>query len=345
MMQLDINRVGAVTPLGLSAPTTCAAFRAGIKVLKDVYFPVFPQRAVVGATVPVSRQLKATREDWIVNLACRALAEAMDGVAKPQEVALLLAVPVPQAGDCAAEDLADRIQRRLRLDFRVVETFVEGAADAIIALHRARTLLTSGEVRFCCVGGVDSMVNGKAIEALRKRRALKSEERPMGVMPAEGAGFFLVSACGTVRDPMAVVLGVAHSRIDNAPQARARSMQAAFEGSIHDARIDESEVSFTVTDHNGERRRALDFMVSEMRTFRTRRESMPHWTLHGAMGDSGAAAGALAVVLAATSYHRGYAPGPVGLCAASKEGQRYAACIVRDASPRWPLRNTAVSRD
>lgn len=333
MTPLDILRVGAVTPVGLSAPSTCAAFRAGMKALKSVYYPTFPAEPIVGGKVPGSIRLRRTYTEWLVSLATRALAESVHAFEYPDRTALLLNLPEAErrhpelSGDYAGAILA-AVQQRLGIQFHIAEATCGGHSGVLAALLRGRQLLDAGAVSFCCIGGVDSLVNAHDINRLQAASRLKDEHHPMGVMPSEGAAFFLVASAGGYCRALARIVGVgvatANGGVSSAPARR-----DAFERALRDAAVHESKVAFVVTDFTGERARAIDYMIAEMRTFRTIRQSMPQWTFVESVGDTRAAAGALTVVLAASAHANGYAPGLVGICAASSDTGSHAACVIQ----------------
>ena len=173
-------------------------------------------------------------------------------------------------------------------------------------------------------------MNADDIRRLRAQSRLKDEDHPMGVMPGEAAAFVLVAPAGLYPQPLSRILGLGVATDEGVPP-RASGLQEAIERALRDAGVHEAEVAFTVTDNTGERARAIDYMIAEMRTFRTTRASMPHWTFSEAAGDTGAAAGAIAVVLASMAHAKGYSPGPLAVCAASSDAGTHAACVIAAA--------------
>jgi 3-oxoacyl-(acyl-carrier-protein) synthase len=220
------------------------------------------------------------------------------------------------------------VQYKTKLQFRQTEVIRGGSSGALAAIVKAQELLSSGAVRFCCIGGVDSLVNGYDIQRLRAQQRLHDEDHPMGIMPSEGAGFFLVAPAGTAGQGLSRVLGAAVFE-ESQSLTRAPGLRGAFEAALQQAETHESKIDFLVTDHAGERSVGLDHIIARMRTFRSRRPSLPHWTFAEAAGDTSAAAGALAVVLTTTAHLKGYGQGPYAMCAASSESGSHAACVIR----------------
>lgn len=329
---LDVLQVGAVTPLGLSAAATCAAVRAGTKGFQAVHHSPFPAEPVIGGKVPASIRLRRTHAGWLSNLAVLAADEALHGLAGDRRVGMLVSLPESERLGVAHEDEAtagvlQAVQDRLGRRFGVVANF-SGAAGALSAIGRAQQLLDERSVDLCCIGGVDSMVNARDIDWLRTRDILRTPDRPGGVIPSEGAAFLLVARAGEAGPPLARILGAASLRGEAVDGSQARPLRRALEQAMGNAGVHESKVAFTVTERCGGRQRALDFMIAEMQTFRTRRESLPHWGLDETCGCTGAAAGALALVVASMAQSKAYAPGPIGLCAASSFAAEHAACVM-----------------
>ena len=109
------------------------------------------------------------------------------------------------------------------------------------------------------------------------------------------------------------------------------SVGEGFRAALHDAASQaggEPRVDFVVSTFNGERYGAWEAMIHRSRFYRTRREQLPIIYPAMSVGEIGAGAAGLAVIIAATAIGRGYAPGSIAMCeVASDEGLR-AACMV-----------------
>ncbi len=213
MIPLDILSVGAVTPLGLSAPPTCAAFRAGLKALAEVFYRTFPAAPVIGGRVPASVRLRRTYADWLTNLATRSLAEAISGLAELPEMALILNLPEPARKHPALrfgyqDAILAKLQERVAVSFPIAEVLCGEGAGTLSAIRRAGELLVSNAARYCCIVGVDSLVNSHDIAGLEAAFRLKDVDRPMGIMPGEGAASFIVARGQGTHPGMARITGV-----------------------------------------------------------------------------------------------------------------------------------------
>ena len=80
---LYIAGAGAVTPAGLTAPQTCAAIRAGLSAFEEYVRPEPFRRVQIVARIPAHWRLRRTEGEWLVNMAARAIAEALGSGGDP----------------------------------------------------------------------------------------------------------------------------------------------------------------------------------------------------------------------------------------------------------------------
>jgi 3-oxoacyl-[acyl-carrier-protein] synthase-1 len=207
-----------------------------------------------------------------------------------------------------------------------------GHAGALSLLEHARDLLRKGEVDRCVVGGVDSLLNGRDVERLRKSYRIRGLENAHGVILGEGAAFVMISAAKRFPHPLARILGVGVSQETDTvlgPRfSQGRGLQSAMNLAVKDSDLSESTISFRVSEVNGERYREWESLLAGTRFYRTRREHLPCWYVAPAVGDLGAAAGTLSLIVAATAISRGYAPGQTAMCEASSDEGLRATCLV-----------------
>jgi 3-oxoacyl-[acyl-carrier-protein] synthase-1 len=108
---------------------------------------------------------------------------------------------------------------------------------------------------------------------------------------------------------------------------------AACRAAIEGKGPTEPDIKFIVSNDNGERYSAWEGLIGRPRFYRTRRETFPMAYPAMTMGEIGAGAGALTLLIAADSFARAYAPGQVAMCeAASEAGMRAAALVSAVAS-------------
>jgi 3-oxoacyl-[acyl-carrier-protein] synthase-1 len=347
---LNIDGFGAVTPVGLDAPSSCASIRAGIsRIAADHPFPP-PMDPQYVALVKARHFLRPTPTDWLLNLATRALKECVrDEPPPPDQVALFICPPErfrKHPGLDRLDDTALLQQLRTRTGIRITAhsaVLHSGQAGIVEGLSRAHDLIATGRVTHCIVGGVDSLANAIDIERLRKAARLYVEGNPQAVIPGEGAAFVCVS--GTHRGrrlrSLGQILGVGTARESKTalgPEfSQGDAMREALGQACDGARVHEGSLGWVSSTFNGERYGAWEAMLFRPRFYRTRREHLPITYPAMAVGEMGTAAGALSIIVAAMAITRGYAPGGYAMCEmASEEGLR-GACIVGPSpnSPAW----------
>ncbi len=178
--------VGARTPVGLTAPATCAAIRAGISAFAESkhFQEGSAPEPIIGAEVP---GIPSESEfDRLVAMAGPALQECLASFpVEPAETALLLACREPHRTDEEFDgrlpQLLAELQKAAGVSFRPESSLLpNGHAGVVLGLRRAGELLASGKAKACIVGGVDSYLNGEDVIRLREtwRLADRPERRP-----------------------------------------------------------------------------------------------------------------------------------------------------------------------
>jgi 3-oxoacyl-[acyl-carrier-protein] synthase-1 len=349
-----ITGLGAVTPVGLTAPQTCAAIRAGLAGFSAPGCRDRSMGPTVQAEVPLlPRPLEARPFGRLVALAGVAFNECIAAARLAGErVAVLIATREPHRsrGERAWRDsaLLLEIQRRTSTPFASCSrAFPGGNAAFFLALAQARELLSAGQVDVCVVGGVDSLLNSGDLEFFGSRHRLRSDDVAQGFIPGEGAAFVAVRIAGhTV--PLAAITGIGIAQEDPATCASSDAfstglgMTRAMIAAMADAELAESEVSFRASDMNGEIYKGYEAMLATSRAYRTRRESFPHLIPAASVGETGAASGALATVCAATAISRGYAAGDHGMCEASSDSGLRGCGVIRSVIEARPGRHGEI---
>ena len=342
-LNLVVIGAGAVTPVGFTAPQTCEAIRAGISGVGDAMVGVPPEEPQLGATVPAGLLLKVTQFQWLKNLAVRAIKECLE-VESPEasETALLIAMPEkfrnhPAFYENSAADLYRAIEHDIGNNFHSTSKVIQGGhASTLQAVSIANALLLKREVRYCIVGGVDSLVNKNDLNRLSAANRIYDSENSQGVVPGEAASFILLTLKGNNNNirstQLAQILGVGSAVEQDSILGQRYSvglgLHQALINTTKNAALKEDNIDFLISDVNGERYRVWESTMCHAKYYRTRRETLISWYPAKSVGDIGAAAGALNIIVAVMAVFRGYAPGSTVMCeGASEEGLR-AGCLV-----------------
>lgn len=332
---------GAVTAVGFSAPQTCAAVRGGISGFRASRILLRRKRyaTVVGANVPFDETSDTVADEHrLARMASDAIGECLEYAAlDPSTTAVFIGVREPLGNpidEARRATLLARVATQCRARFhRESSLIVGGNCSIAIGLDRAATLLAAGAVHACIVGGVDSYLTPQDIEWYDRFSRVKAPGNSRGFIPGEAAAFVAVATRGNGRG-FADILGVGmtqenRERIavsDGYPTGHA--LTSALAAAVDDAGIEEKAVEFRVTDLNGERYGAQDSILGSERFYRTIRPTMPMICPAASVGETGAAAGALGVLLASVAIAKGYAPGRLGMCEAASDGGLRSGVVV-----------------
>ena len=337
---------GAVTPVGLNGPQTCAGIRARAVRIEEVFrtAPFGKPQAV--ARVPAHWILRRTPVGWLVNLAARAVAEisARHGL-DARRTALVAIPPEPfrQAGfddPAAFASFGWAIAARTRLPFRDIRDVAQGgAASTIAGLRQAAALLASDGIDHVIVGGADSYVIDEEYVRLDAAGRLRTEGTAQGLTPGEGAAFVLLARERPGDTAMSLeILGTGDAlepqSATSSEYSQGRALVAALRAAASAAGLAEAAIDWVVSNGNGERYASWEALLARARYYRTRRERLIVHYPALSVGEIGAASGPLALLMSAHGFARGYRPGSVAMIELASEGEGRAACVVRAARRR-----------
>lgn len=339
---LYIAGAGAVTPAGLNAPQTVAAIRAGLSAFEEMILNEPLGATQIVARIPAHSRLRRTDGQWLVNMAARAVGEALrSGTRASETTAILLTPPEsfrnhPAYGDIAPPDFLTAVMSATGQKFHAASRAADGGAAASIGLlERASEMMEQQGVEQVLLGGVDSLVNDTDFARLGQAGRLKGEDNAQGLVPAEAAAFVRLTRAPEGKAHVhtavhGVGMALEPDSVLSERYSQGRALLGALRDAVNGSGPSEPDIDFVISNGNGERYSGWEQLITRPRFYRTRREILP--TAYPAMtiGDIGAAGGALALMLAADSFLKDYAPGPTAVCElASENGLRAAAVMAR----------------
>lgn len=332
---------GAQTPVGRSVLAAGAAVRCGISAYAEHPFMIdrYGEPMIVARAEWLDETLPLA--DRIITLAVDAAKEALDPVAadlpsiRPQ-LAVHLAL--------SAENLPDPAQRRQVLDSVArgigsnsngppPELVAEGHAGGLLALENAIRQLREGQAEIGLVGGADSWMDPRRLEAIDVAGRLHSVNLSWGFTPGEGAGFCLVTTGAVAQrrglKPLAEILAVATGQESKLMGTRTVCVGEGLSGVFRAALDPGHPVSHSYCDFNGETYRADEFGFTICRTRDGFEDAGSFTAAAECWGDVGAASGPLTIVLPLAAWTRGYAKGTVNLawCSSASAPLRGAALL------------------
>jgi len=328
-----VTGIGLSTSLGANAAQACASFRAGLARfrLSERHLCVPLEEGdgdLEPSTVAPARCFTGPAEgiERLLQLSFPALAEAVrDARISRADLArggLCIALPQASRPESAGwEDaFADALCRRAGLPKPETVTvsraghsgFVEAARSAVAVLNERREAVT-------VVLAVDSFLDAATLVWLDERGRLKCSRSPEGVIAGEAAAACVlerasraasrgarvwetIEAIGVAAEPATYWLDLAGTHACTG-EGLARAVGAAA------SQLAEPPAPpWVLSDHNGERYRALEWGYVVSRQHALLANLRDTWFIADALGDVGAAAGGVLAARAAHAFARGYAP-------------------------------------
>lgn len=325
-----------VCPVGLTAPTACAAMRAGIERKRELPYQTDDGLPIVGSYVPTIGELDVMgRDRWIRLLALALLDLRRDrGDAIPGRRPLVLVLPRTASNDrdWVIARLSEALQTRL--DSRSISFVHRGSSGGYHALALARSTLTRGEATEVVVGAADSLVNARSLLALDRERRLLTETNSDGVIPGEAGAALIVAL--QPRGGLGIVRGIGFGeepgRLDNDVPLRGRGIVAAARAALEEAGLAMHDMDVRLSDASGEAYAFREQVICISRLLRRNKTSFPLWLAALTLGDTGAAAGLCNLIYALHAIRRRAFPGRRAIAYASSDDGDRAALVLDQPS-------------
>jgi 3-oxoacyl-[acyl-carrier-protein] synthase-1 len=208
-------------------------------------------------------------------------------------------------------------------------TIAVGRIGGFVGLHRARALLYEGKADAVLVAGVDSYVNWPALSHFENGYRLLTSKNSDGFLPGEAAAAVMVTRAlpGTALRCDGLGFAEESATIDATLPLRADGLVEAIRAAARDADCRPQDFELRITGLSGEQ---YYFKEAALAATRLIREPMPEadlWHPADCVGEVGAAAGPLAVIIAATACAKGYAKATRILCHLSNDGAERSAAF------------------
>jgi 3-oxoacyl-[acyl-carrier-protein] synthase I len=347
--RVGIVSTGARTPVGLDAPSTAAAVRAGLAVMAKHPFMLDKKAEPMVVCADALLPITLTGVDRLLNLALPAAREALqplrEDIRGSLRIAVFLALSEERPGreEHLERSFMPRFVSGLAHECTVGELVCHpaGHAGGLLCIEQAMSFIASGASDVCLVGGVESYFEAETLEWLDDTDQLHSESTIWGFCPGEGAAFcLLASERAIARLGLSVpieVLSAGSARelntINTDTVCVGQGLSEAFNKTLAGLR-DDRLVNHTICDMNGEPYRGNEYGFAMLRSPGKFADDAHFQTPADCCGDMGAASGPLFVSLAAHAAMKGYGPGPLTLLwASSYGGLRAAAVLYSGASP------------
>jgi 3-oxoacyl-[acyl-carrier-protein] synthase-1 len=216
-----------------------------------------------------------------------------------------------------------------------VDVMSAGGVACAEALRGASRVLASGVADAVLIVAVDSWLDGPSLEWLAMHHRLKCSDNPVGLIPGEAAVAVMVGGAGLfgpgAPPPAAWSRAVRIQGVEvcEATERPGAALAIAVDSAVKNARVSVLE-GLTVVDLNGEERRASAWGNALVR-WGPRFAGLVRLPAMS-LGDTGAASGAVGLLLAHQGLVRGYARGSRAWVLSSSD-LGLGACVALEVTP------------
>ncbi len=205
MTALAIDAVGAITCVGDDAPTTMSSILAEVRLFDDLDVTGADGQPLTGGRTWIEPDVRGLGR--VGGLGLIALRECADAAAPAGRcpVVICAAEATDLGGDPARLLAAVTGDGALPIDGGGSAVLLSGRAGLAAALDRAAAHLARGAPG-CFVVGVDSLISATRLGRLRRRGRLLDGRNADGFLPSEGAAALFLTARETARS-LAVLTG------------------------------------------------------------------------------------------------------------------------------------------
>jgi 3-oxoacyl-[acyl-carrier-protein] synthase I len=336
-MPLCVVSSGMVTPVGLTAPATCAAIRSGLANPTPSLF--------TAGNEAINAHAVQLQSGWggrpkLIRMLELAVLECLAAVPRDLwiRIPLLLCVAErerPGRLPGLEDELLVDIQAQLATRFGARSCVIpQGRIGAMIALAHARTFLGEPQTWAVLIAATDTLLNAPTMRHYEKEGRLLTAENSNGFMPGEGAAAILLAASGPADAITVRGLGFApeESHIDSGRPLRADGLSGAILAATADAGCSMADIDFRIADLSGEQFYFKESALAVARCVRERRENFGIWHPAECLGNSGAALGPAMLAVALASSRKSYALGPNILCHAGNDAGGRAAVVLNSGA-------------
>jgi 3-oxoacyl-[acyl-carrier-protein] synthase-1 len=346
---IHVVGIGARTPVGLTAPASAAAVRAGINRISE--HPYMIDKAgepmIVAKASYISDEIHGAERFLALSLpaAHEALTPLLKLMGKLPPISLIVGLPAQRRGlpTGLAEEIATRFKSTTNDLYRFSEiaSISSGHAAGLIAIEEGWRRIRNGSVELCLAGGVDSYLEPLSLELLDFEGQLHSSTNKWGFIPGEAAGFCLLASQRAVERYQLRILGkllaIATDRETNLIKTDSvcigTGLTKAFKQVLQVLTMPNRKVAYVICDINGEIYRANEYGFTLAGTSDCFVDATAFLAPADRWGDIGAASGPLFLNLALIAGQRGYAKGALYLISTSSEGGERCVALAEISMP------------
>jgi 3-oxoacyl-[acyl-carrier-protein] synthase-1 len=339
MKPVAVIASGMVTSVGFNAQSTCAAVRAGLRMIEDELLWNYEFGDSI-ATGKVSLPHWWTGVGKLVGLVAPAIEECLNAAtpALAEDIPILLGLPQLDRPARWA-NLEGRIFAEIETSLgfslhRLSQVIPRGNVSGVQGVYMASCLIEESGINHCIVAGVDSFIDQEMIAPYLIDRRILTTTNSNGFSPAEAGAAVLLAAPSRNPDGELRVLGTAlaeePSTINSEEPLRGEGLCKAIYHALASSCNSISDIDYFITDLNGEYYKFKEAALAALRLWNSNDDKgVDYWHPIESFGEVGAAIGPCALGLALIANQKGYAPSPSVLFHFSNDDRERAALVAR----------------
>lgn len=331
---IRILAAGACCALGYGMDAIDCALRAGLDQFQESEFYSQSGDPLRVARLPDNQHWGAERLTlWLRHAVGDCLGNLPDLSLDSLPVFLLTPeAERPHGEEHRQFETAVSAQKCLGVRFHPQSRIVAGGRAGLgMALQHIATLFTQGEHQRALLIGVDSFLNAASINHYLNTERLLCPGNSDGFLPGEGAAAVLLEACEPNISGLHIAgvgCGQADGRPDGSVPSRARGLSQAIHTALDHAGLSIADLSFRLSDQNGEAFFAREAAHALARVARPGDTTPAVLTTADCTGEIGAATGPLMLAWLSRLMARPDGPGHYGLIhLANDNGLRSATAL------------------
>jgi 3-oxoacyl-[acyl-carrier-protein] synthase-1 len=335
---LAVKASGMVTAVGLNAPASLAAMRAGIRNVNQTnLWDMYSGTELAAGKVPLPQWWAGIGK--LADLAAPAILECLEA-AKPvpaTNVPILLGVapsdrPFRMKG--LDQQILPEIEHRLRVRLHPASHVIaRDHVSIVVALREAVDLLRNKQVAAVIVAAVDSLLQHDLKDYYLSKYRLLTPVNSNGFSMGEAGSAVLVTPAGASAKGELQILSMSTARekatLESDEPLRAEALTQVIRETLRQSGLTIQDVHYRITDLNGEHYKFKEMSLAINRFVRNPTPNIfDLWHPIEFIGDVGAAIGPIVLGVALHASQKGYGMGPTVLCTLGNDDGERAALLV-----------------
>jgi 3-oxoacyl-[acyl-carrier-protein] synthase-1 len=307
---INIVAAGAITPVGVDLTSAMAGLYSRIQLFQDLDVLDGDGEPLSGMKIPFTDDMDGpTRLTEMAHAIVAQCAVVIEPVT--EKIPLFLCCPEPDAfpqADWASDMFAKVVAKAaVPIDRQRSRLIAQGRSGALEALGAALKLLQDPSVRYCLVGGVDSLITSERAQSLYDAERLLTDLNKDGFVASE-SGAMLVLSNRPHPESMANLLSAAGAQEEAVRGSQqpitGRGLQEAMTKALAQAQITFEALAALAPDFSGEQQYFEESVMANSRLAKGPAKNTVEIPALS-VGEVGAAAGFLSLAMMAFLHWKG----------------------------------------